>query len=142
MVRARVPVSARRRAERLMPSRLRVKRYAGKPRVQPGSLEPVRDSWIAYEGVGKAQSYEAHEQSVTVAGASVTVVRVRIDFPVNGSYLPRPGDMVTILENPDDRNLEGQEFRLASESPFKSMATAYRVFADLVVRDNPDGGGP
>lgn len=138
-MRMRVPPSARRRANRLMPSTLRVVRYSGKPRLVPGSLEPVRDSAVVYEGRGKAQSYEAHEQSVTVAGASITVIRVRIDVPVNEGYEPRPGDVVTVLANPDDSQLEGKEFRLASEAPFKSMATAYRVFADLVVRDNPEG---
>jgi len=123
-----------------MPALLEVRRFTGRTRVEPGSLRPVRDSTVVYRGPGKAQSYEAHEQSVAVAGASVTVIRTRIDFPVEGPYEPRPGDIVTVLANPDDSKLVGKEFRLASESPFKSMTTAYRVFADLVVRDNPEGG--
>lgn len=138
-MRMRLSPSARRRADRLMVSDLRVIRYHGKPYTVPGSLRPVRDSTVVYEGRGKIQSYEAHEQSVTVAGASVTVVRTRVDFPVSGGYEPRPGDMVEVLANPDDPKLEGRTFRLASDSPYKSATTAYRVFADLVVRDNPEG---
>ena len=140
MVRGVVPVSARRRARKRMPSVLRVSRFTGDVTVAPGTLKPVRASTVVYEGVGKIQSYEAHEQPVNVAGASVTVIRTRVDFPVDESgFLPRPGDVVEVLVNPDDPDLVGRVFRLASAAPFKSSATAYRVFADLVVRDNEEG---
>lgn len=136
-----VPMSARRRAKQLMRSRLEIRRFKGKPRTVEDSLVPVRDSEIVYQGKGKVQSYEAHEQPVQRAGASVTVIRTRIDVPIGDGYAPRPGDIVRVLENPDDPLLVGETFRLAAAAPFKSMATAYRVFADLVVLDNDEAGG-
>ena len=136
MARMRVSRAARRRAVMLMPGEIEIRRFYGKTRTVPGSLKPVRDSEVVYRGPGKVQSYEAHEQPVEVAGSSVTVIRTRIDVPIGEGYAPRPGDIVRVLENPDDPELVGRKFRLASTAPFKSSATAYRVFADLVVRDN------
>lgn len=72
-----------------------------------------------------------------VAGQAQALLRTRVDVPV-GVATFRPGDVVTVVKNPDDPNLEGEQLRIAALAPFKSMATAYRVFADIIV---PNSGG-
>lgn len=79
----------------------------------------------------KVQSYEGYEAERTMAGAALTTQRMRVDLPV-GAYRINVGDIVTITASVDDPMLVGREFRISQEAPFKSQATAYRVFVDYI----------
>lgn len=124
-------------AERLMRATVRVEREVGQIVYDPDGTNPRRETLLIYEGRGKVQSYEGHEQPVVTAGQSIAMLRTRVDVPVgSGPFIP--GDRVKVLANPDDPMLETVELRIAALAPFKSMATAYRVFADIV---KPNSGG-
>lgn len=129
--------AGRQAAEQLMRATLRVVREVGEIQVDTDGTNPRRETLVVYEGKGKIQSYEGHEQPVMVAGQAQALLRTRVDVPV-GVATFRPGDVVTVVKNPDDPNLEGEQLRIAALAPFKSMATAYRVFADIIV---PNSGG-
>lgn len=118
-------------AENLMRTTVRVTRQTGE--VTYDGLKPVRGDLLIYEGKGKIQSYEGYEQERTSAGANVVVVRVRLDIPV-GVAVIEPGDHVEVLACLDDPQLVGERFRVSALAPYKSMATAYRVFVDLIER--------
>lgn len=122
----------RKRANRLMRSRVTVERIGEKvlADVPPFELETKRT--IVYAGRAKVQSYEPYEQERVAGGATVVVQRVRVDFPV-GVLTLEPGDVVTVVGSPDDRLLEGKSYRVPGNAPYKSLATAYRVFVDEVV---------
>ena len=118
-------------AERLMRATLRVERPTGETVLDPDTLVEAEALELVYEGPGKVQTYEAHEALVEVAGSSATKIRLRADFPV-GSFAPAVDDVVTVASNPDDDSLEGMVMQVVSISPVKSLATAYRVFVDVV----------
>lgn len=129
--------SGREAAERLMRATIVVERETGPIVHDADGSDPRRETVVVYQGRGKIQSYEGHEQPVVVAGQAVALLRTRVDTPVgSGPFIP--GDKVKVLANPDDSMLEGVELRIAALAPFKSMATAYRVFADIV---RPNSGG-
>ena len=129
-------LAGRAAAETLMRAMVRVERETGQITFDPDGTNPRRETLLIYEGRGKVQSYEGHEQPVSAAGQARTLVRVRVDVPVgSGTFIP--GDKVTVLGNPDDPQLVGVELKISALSPFKSMATAYRVFADI---ESPGGG--
>lgn len=130
-------LAGRAAAETLMRATVLVERETGQITFDPDGTNARRETIVVYEGRGKIQSYEGHEQPVMTAGQAVAMLRTRVDVPVgSGPFIP--GDRVTVLANPDDPMLEGVSLRIAALSPFKSMATAYRVFADIVL---PNSGG-
>ncbi|MGJ9505391.1 DUF6093 family protein [Actinotignum schaalii] len=122
--------SGRAAAKRLMTDQVRVTRFTGEVTVY--GLEARRESTLIYEGRGKLQSYEGYEQDRVVAGASLTITRTRLDIPV-GDWGLQPGDQVVVLKSVDP-GLIGKEYRVASLAPFKTHATAYRVFVDEETR--------
>lgn len=130
--------AGREAAERLMLDRCVVRRPTGEMVTDPDTWELVPEYVVVYDpevephrGRVKVQSYEAYESTVEVAGGTSIVIRVRCDFPV-GAFVAQPGDVVTLLET-QDPNLAGKHYRLTSQAPFKSHATAYRVLADVNV---------
>lgn len=124
-------VAGREAAERLMVSRVKIERFTGETIYE--GVHPIRERTLVYEGRGKVQSYEAYEQSMESGGGSVTVTRVRVDIPVSAPAC-RPGDIVTVVENVPDPRLVGMTLRVASLAPFKSLATASRMFAEDITR--------
>lgn len=118
----------RRAAERLMTDQCVVRRPTGETATDPDTFEvhPVYE--VVYESRVKVQSYEGYERAAESAGASVTVQRSSVHFPV-GAFRTRPGDVVTITAA-TDAFLVGRSFRVVQEAPYKSLATAYRVFVD------------
>lgn len=125
----------RRAAERLMKDQCVVRRRTGEVETDPDTFEvrPVYE--VVYDpaaephkGRCKVQTYEGHESNPESGGATVTVQRSRIDFPV-GAFAPQPGDVATIVRAHDSL-LEKRSFRVVQRAPFKSLATAYRVFVD------------
>lgn len=63
-----------------------------------------------------------------VAGASVTVQRVVVKFPV-GAYVMQLGDVVTVTQNDLDPSMLGA-FRLVAEDPSATESVLYRVAAE------------
>ena len=124
----------RRAAERLMTSTVEVRRFTGETVIDDETLieTPVFD--VVYSGRAKVASYEAFEQTPEAAGGVVTVVRLRVDFPV-GSFVAKPGDEAHVLSDTSDPLLGGRRFRLTVAAPYKSHATAYRVAAEEVTDD-------
>ena len=124
----------RRAAEKLMSSSVEVRRFTGETVIDEDTLieTPVYD--VVYAGVAKVASYEAFEQTPESAGGVVTVVRLRVDFPV-GSFVAKPGDACHVLSDNSDPLLAGRVYRLTVSAPYKSHATAYRVAAEEVTDD-------
>lgn len=88
-----------------------------------------------FDGMCKLQTYEAFEQERESAGITQLINRLRVDLP-RGSLLVRPNDVVTVLAVASplaDPLLVGQHFRFTVQAPYKSLASAYRVFAELNV---------
>ena len=124
----------RRAAEKLMSSSVEVRRFTGETVIDEDTLieTPVYD--VVYAGVAKVASYEAFEQTPESAGGVVTVVRLRVDFPV-GSFVAKPRDACHVLSDSSDPLLAGRVYRLTVSAPYKSHATAYRVAAEEVTDD-------
>jgi len=121
----------RRQAEALMQETVVVRRPTGETTTDEDyNVVPVFD--VVYQGKARSSTFEAYETNAEAAGATAVVSRIRYSFPV-GSFKARPGDVVTVVECPVDPMLEGRSVRLANETPVKTHATAYRVFADLNV---------
>lgn len=114
-------------AERLMTDRCVVRRKVG-DETDPDTFEvrPVYET--VYDGRCKMQTYEAHEATPVVVGATQVVQRASLHLPV-GSYRTAPGDVAVIVEARDPL-LVGKAFRLVQEYPVKSHATSYRIFVD------------
>ena len=123
--------AGREAAERLMRTTVRITRPTGD--VSFDGLTPVKEHLVLYEGIAKLQSYEGYEQERTSVDANITSVRVRLDLPV-GVVQVEPGDRAEVLDSADDPAMVGRSLRVAGLAPYKSMATAYRVYADLIER--------
>lgn len=123
--------AGREAAERLMRTTVRISRPIGD--VTFTGLTPSREQTLVYEGKGKVQAYEAYESERTSVDSSVTVARVRLDIPIGAAKL-EPGDHCEVIECLDDPELNGALFRISGLAPYKSMATAYRVFMDKIER--------
>lgn len=95
--------------------------------VDPLTGEAVRA--IVYEGKAKLTSYEGYEQTPEVVGHTSTVQRMSLHLPV-GPYRPQVGHVAVCVESLDP-NLIGTQYRMTQDAPFKTFATAYRVFVDF-----------
>ena len=96
---------------------------------ETGKVVPIYSD--VYTGKCKLQSYEGYEQSRTAAETTVTVQRMSVHLPV-GAYRINVGDIVEITASRMDPMLTGRKFRITQEAPFKTFATAYRVFVDYI----------
>lgn len=87
-----------------------------------------------YSGRCKITSYEGYEQERDVVTFPATLQRLSIHLPV-GAYLPHVGDIITITDTDglDDRFL-GMKFRTAQEAPYRTYATADRIFIDSIAK--------
>ena len=121
----------RRAAEALMSSTVEVRRFTGETTIDDDTLIETPVYNTVYSGRAKIASYEAFEQTPESAGGVVTVVRLRVDFPV-GSFIAKPGDEAHVLSDTSDPLLGGRRFRLTVTAPYKSHATAYRIAAEEV----------
>ena len=119
-------MQGRRMAERLMVDRWRVYRL-DMDDVDPLTGEAVRVT--VYEGKAKLTSYEGYEQTPEVVGHTATVQRLSLHLPVT-SYRPQVGHVAVCVDSLDP-NLVGTEYRMTQDAPFKTFATAYRVFVDF-----------
>ena len=105
-----------------------ISRVTGQEMDEIGRVVPVTET--VYSGRCKLQSYEGYEESREVISHSAVVQRMSIHLPV-GSYRCSIGDVLTINESLMDPLLEGRQFRVTQEAPFKTFATAYRIFVDF-----------
>ena len=119
-------MQGRRMAESLMVDRWRVYKL-DMDDVDPLTGEAVRV--IVYEGKAKLTSYEGYEQTPEVIGHTSTVQRMSLHLPV-GPYRPQVGHVAVCVESLDP-NLIGTQYRMTQDAPFKTFATAYRVFVDF-----------
>lgn len=87
-----------------------------------------------YAGRCKITSYEGHEQERDVMSFPATVQRLSIHLPI-GKYEPHVGDIITVTDTGglDDRFL-GMKFRVAQEAPYRTYATADRIFIDSIAK--------
>lgn len=84
---------------------------------------------LVYEGKGKLQSYAGYEQNPESIGHTATVQRMSIHLPI-GTYRPQVGHVAVCVTSLDP-NLNGTEYRMTQDAPFKTFSTAYRVFVDF-----------
>ena len=84
-----------------------------------------------YFGKCKVQSGGTQEANPEAGGATITVQRERVDFPV-GSFAPAIGLVVTIQTAALDPLMVGLKFRVVALL-HKSAATAYRLAVSEVV---------
>lgn len=120
----------RRKAEALMQDKCLIRRVIGETTDrETGKVVPLLDD--VYTGKCKMQSYEGYEQEKNTAGTAVTVQRMSCHLPV-GAYRVNVGDIVEITASRLDPMLTGRKFRITQEAPFKTYATAYRVFVDYI----------
>ena len=121
-------------ANEQMTSMVEVRRFTGETAIDDETLIETPIYNVVYSGRAKIASYEAFEQTPESAGGVVTVVRLRVDFPI-GSFIAKPGDEAHVLSDTSDPLLGGRRFRLTVTAPYKSHATAYRVAAEEVTDD-------
>lgn len=119
-------MQGRRLAESLMVDEWAVYRL-DKDQADPLTGEALRT--LVYEGKGKLQSYEGYEQNSEVVGHTATVQRLSLHLPV-ASYRPQVGHVAVCVSSLDP-NLAGTQYRMTQDAPFKTFATAYRVFVDF-----------
>lgn len=120
--------AGRRAARTLMTDTVQIRRVVGLS-VDPMTGEDSPEYVTVYEGPAKLQSYEGYEQSKEVVEHSATIQRMTLHIPV-GAYKSAVGDVVVFTGSRDEL-LAGREFRVTQEAPFKTHATAYRIFVDF-----------
>lgn len=113
-------------AERLMTDTWEVY-FLDKEQADPLTGEALRV--LVYEGKGKLQSYAGYEQNPESIGHTATVQRMSLHLPI-GTYRPQVGHVAVCVSSLDP-NLVGTEYRMTQDAPFKTFATAYRVFVDF-----------
>lgn len=128
-------------AEDLMTSRVRVRRYTGAVHTDPVTGKVTRAHTVVYgdhspdrypDGEpAKIAAYEAFEQVKNIEGATATMTRTRVDFPV-GSFKVMAGDEVHVISDAEDPMLSGKVLRVTVPAPYKSHATALRCFVEEV----------
>ena len=116
-------------AESLMTDQIVVRRKTGDTYTDPDTFEVIPVYEVVYQGQAKIQTYEGFETNSETAGASVTVQRSQVHFPVGAADV-HIGDVVTIIAGSSDPLLVGRSYRVAQHAPVKTHATAYRVFID------------
>lgn len=122
--------AGRQRAESRMLDTCLIRRVIGETTDrETGKVVPLYQD--VYEGKCKLQSYEGYEQEKNTAAAALTVQRMSCHLPV-GAYRINVGDVVEFTASSLDSYLVGRKFRITQEAPFKSFATAYRVFVDYI----------
>lgn len=124
-----------------MPLTCRIERLTGRTTTDRETGKVISEKELVYEGCCKITTYEGHEQERDVAGYTATIQRLSIHIPVAaetqgiGVYQPRVGDIIAITDTDgiDDRLLDMQ-FRMAQEAPYRTYATADRIFIDSIAK--------
>ena len=114
-------------AESLMRDTVRVERVTGE--VDELTGEAVRT--VVYEGKAKLQNQNQYESRPESGGHTYVEQRSLVHFPV-GSFQMENGDLCTFIESAAPF-VAGQQFRLTGRAPYRTLETAYRVYADQIV---------
>lgn len=127
----------RRRAKQLMPFKCKIERATGSETDRTtGKVTTQTVQVYGGEDGGRCKitSYEGHEQERDVVAFPATMQRLSIHLPI-GKYEPHVGDIITITDTDglDDRFL-GMKFRVAQEAPYRTYATADRIFIDSIAK--------
>lgn len=117
----------RAQAESLMRDAVLVER-PGRTTTDPETGEPTTSYATVYSGMGKIQSNDQYESNPEVGTADRTVQRSLLHVPV-GAFQAAPGDRITITGSMDAL-LVGAHYRVVQIAPFKTFATAYRMFIE------------
>lgn len=118
----------REQAELLMTDLVEIRRVVGTS-VDPLTGRDEAELEMVYNGKAKLSSFEGYEASREVVLHSSVTQRMSIHIPV-GAYRSSVGDVVRIVHSSDPL-LVGREYRVTQEAPFKTHATAYRIFVDF-----------
>lgn len=122
-------VQGRRLAESLMLDQVTIDRVKGvETDPMTGKDTPIYER--VYEGKGKVQSFAGYEAAKEVIAHSSVIQRMAVHIPV-GSYRCSVGDVITLIESDVDPLLEGRQFRVTQEVPYKTFSTAYRIYVDF-----------
>lgn len=100
--------------------------------LDPVTFEPVPTA--VYSGIGRIQTYEAQERTSDVGGGSVTVQRYVAHIPIDGTYAPEEGDVVTVTACPSNVAAVGRKY-LVRGPHYEAAASGYRLQVD-----DTDGG--
>jgi hypothetical protein len=95
--------------------------------LDPVTFEPVPST--VYSGIGRIQTYEAQERTSDVGGGSVTVQRYVAHVPIDGTYTPAEGDVVTVTACPSNTAAVGRKY-LVRGPHFEAAASGYRLQVD------------
>ena len=117
----------RAQAESLMLATGTVSRTTGMSTDTDGREVP--DTVAVYSGPARLMPPAIAAQQMVVAGATVTVQRHQLHFPV-GSFRMQAGDVWTCTANPADPTLAGRKYRLVAEAPAASLSVAYRLLCE------------
>ena len=92
-------------------------------------IEQPPEPTVVYTGRCKLQSFVPHESTPDVGGATVTVQRTMLHIPVSSPPV-KPGDEVVVTASIG--GLAGRRYRVSYDGPYKTWATATRVYVDEV----------
>lgn len=123
----RVLPEMRTQAESLMRDTVLVER-PGRTTTDPETGQPATPYTTVYSGMGKIQSNDQYESNPGVGTADRTVQRSLLHVPA-GAFQAAAGDRVTITGSVDAL-LVGVRYRVVQIVPFKTFATAYRMFIE------------
>ena len=99
--------------------------------IDPSTGAEVTTSTLIHTGRCKVQQSGSQESTPEAGGATVTVQRSEVHFPV-GAFVPAIGQVITVTAATLDPLLIGRVFRVVALL-HKSAATAYRLAVSEVV---------
>ena len=125
-----------RNAEALMVDTLRVVRVSRVP-VEDGLGGASYPTSVVYEGAGKIQTYEPHEQPLISGGQTIVSQRYHAHLPLlSGPY--EVGDVVEVVAASETSHAVGDKYRVAGLNQ-KSLQTAQRLLVDELVKGPTNG---
>ncbi|MGC4151501.1 MAG: DUF6093 family protein [Propionicimonas sp.] len=124
---ARALPELRAHAESLMRDTVLVER-PGLTTTDPETGQPTTPYATIYSGQAKIQSTDQYESSPEVGTAIHTLQRSLLHVPV-GAFRAETGDRVTVKGSIDPLLIDVR-LRVVQIAPFKSWATAYRMFIE------------
>jgi hypothetical protein len=116
---------ARQVMEARMRGRVRIERPAGELVTDPATHEVTREVTPVWEGRAYARYPGVlFESTAQVGGLTIVASRLMIRVPLG--VPAEPGDIVTVLKDPDTPALNGKAFQVASVD-FQSQGAALRI---------------
>lgn len=118
------------KAESLMRDTIRITRLTGAVTTDPNPPYVVTEERVTvYEGPGKIQSNVEYEQSVDLGDSIRATTRMLLHIPVDACQA-EVGDQVTVVVAALDERLTRRTWRITQIAPYKSLATADRMYIE------------